>query len=82
MGKVERRTVEGTVKFFKEKPGWGFIVGDDGVERFVHYSEIKMDGFRKVQKGDRVSYEVGEGKDGRIQALDVVRIVESDSADD
>ena len=79
MGKVERRTMEGTVKFFKEKPGWGFIVGDDGVERFVHYSEIKMDGFRKVQKGDRVRYEVGEGKDGRIQALDVVKIVETDS---
>ena len=46
--------MEGTVKFFKEKPGWGFIVGDDGVERFVHYSEINMEGFRKVQKGDKV----------------------------
>ena len=66
--------MEGTVKFFKEKPGWGFIVGDDGQERFLHYSEINMEGFRKVQKGDRVSYEVGEGKDGRVQALGVTVI--------
>ena len=74
----KRSTMEGTVKFFKEKPGWGFIEGEDGVDRFVHYSEIQMSGFRKLQKGDRVSYEVGTGQDGRVQALNVVVITPTD----
>jgi len=55
----------GTVKWFSDKKGYGFIVPDDGSEDlFVHYSEIKMDGFAKLNEGEKVQYEVKEGKKG------------------
>jgi len=55
---------EGTVKWFSEKKGYGFISQDDGNDVFVHYSSIAMSGFKKLAEGDRVSFEVDEDNRG------------------
>ena len=55
---------EGTVKWFSEKKGYGFISQDDGNDIFVHYSSITMPGFKKLGEGDRVSFEVEEDNRG------------------
>lgn len=55
----------GTVKWFNEKKGFGFITPDSGGEDlFVHYSEIDGGGFRSLQDGQKVEFEVGQGKKG------------------
>ena len=55
---------EGTVKWFSERKGYGFIEQDDGGGIFVHHSSINMPGFKTLQEGDRVNFEVGEGTKG------------------
>ena len=60
-----------TVKWFDSKKGYGFISGDDGKEYFIHQSNIKMEGFRKLDEGDIVNFEVGLGGNGKEQALNV-----------
>ncbi len=56
---------KGTVKWFNESKGFGFITQDDGgADVFAHYSEIKGDGFKTLGEGDAVSYEVVEGDKG------------------
>jgi len=64
---------EGTVKWFNEKKGFGFISQDEGGDIFVHYSAIDMAGFKKLQEGDRVRFEVEEDHRG-LKAKGVVRI--------
>lgn len=55
----------GTVKWFSDKKGFGFIVPDDGGEDlFVHHSEVKSQGYATLAEGQAVEYEVGEGKKG------------------
>ncbi|MCP4614029.1 MAG: cold-shock protein [Planctomycetes bacterium] len=55
----------GTVKWFSERKGFGFIVPDDsGEELFVHHSDIKMDGYTTLNDGQKVEYEIGEGEKG------------------
>lgn len=55
----------GTVKWFDGKKGFGFIVSDDGgSELFVHHSDIQMEGFKNLNDGQAVEFEVGEGKKG------------------
>jgi CspA family cold shock protein len=62
---------QGTVKWFSEEKGYGFISPDDGGEDlFVHYSGINGSGFRSLDEGEKVSYEVREGKKG-LQAANV-----------
>ncbi|MDY0096084.1 MAG: cold-shock protein [Candidatus Vecturithrix sp.] len=56
--------VQGTVKWFNEQKGYGFIEQDNGEDIFVHYSEIIGSGFKKLNEGDRVVFEIGEGKKG------------------
>lgn len=64
----------GTVKWFNEHKGWGFIVPDDGGDDvFVHYSAIQEDGFKTLKEGQKVSYELKLGKNGKYQADDVVK---------
>jgi CspA family cold shock protein len=55
---------KGTVKWFDEKKGFGFITMDGGKDVFVHYSGIIGNGFRKLTEGDRVTFEVKEGGKG------------------
>ena len=56
---------EGTVKWFNDSKGFGFITPDEGeADCFVHYSAIQGDGFKSLAEGDRVQFEVGEGPKG------------------
>ena len=60
----------GTVKWFNESKGYGFIARDNGGEIFVHYSGITGQGFRALVEGQRVAFTVGEGRKGPA-AIDV-----------
>jgi cold shock protein len=55
---------EGTVKWFNESKGFGFIAQDGGQDVFVHHSAIQAKGFRTLQEGERVRFDVVEGKKG------------------
>ena len=56
---------QGTVKWFTSEKGYGFITVDDGgADVFVHYSAIVADGYRSLEEGQRVEFEVGQGQKG------------------
>ena len=62
------------MKWFNKEKGYGFIIPDDGSqELFVHYSEIAGGGFRSLGEGEKVSYEVGQGRKGP-QAQNVSKV--------
>lgn len=50
-------TLQGTVKWFSAQKGYGFITGEDGIDYFAHFSEIQMDGYRKLSGGQPVLFE-------------------------
>lgn len=54
----------GTVKFFNAQKGYGFISRDDGDDVFVHYSNIEGKGYRSLEEGQQVEFEVGPGRKG------------------
>jgi cold shock protein len=56
--------ISGTVKWFNERKGFGFIQQDAGGDVFVHHSAINMPGFKSLAEGDRVSFEVEQGNKG------------------
>ena len=58
----------GTVKWFNEAKGYGFIAQDSGEDIFVHYSAIKGEGFRTLTEGDKVEFEVQQGDKGKHAA--------------
>ena len=68
---------DGTVKWFNPNKGFGFIEQDTGEDLFVHQSEIRLAGFRYLNLGDRVEFEVGHGKKGPV-ALKVIRTKPAD----
>ncbi len=61
----------GTVKWFSDSKGYGFIASEDGKDLFVHFSEIQGDGHKTLAEGQTVEYEEGEGQKGP-QATKVV----------
>ena len=65
---------EGVVKWFNPEKGYGFISQNDGEDLFVHFSEIKMDGFKTLDEGQRGSFEVTTGQNGKLQASNVVKL--------
>ncbi|MCL5077119.1 MAG: cold-shock protein [Actinobacteria bacterium] len=60
----------GTVKWFNSEKGFGFISQDDGADVFVHFSAIQMNGYRVLEEGQVVEFDVQEGPKG-LQAVDV-----------
>ena len=55
---------EGIVKWFSDQKGYGFIEQDNGDDIFVHHSEIIGSGFKSLSEGDRVTFDIGEGRKG------------------
>ncbi len=64
---------KGTVKWFNNQKGYGFISDEDGNDVFVHYSGLSMDGFKTLEEGQDVEFEVVDGAKGP-QATNVARI--------
>ena len=63
----------GTVKWFNADKGYGFISQNDGEDLFVHFSEIKMDGFKTLDEGAAVQFDVTTGQNGKLQASNVTK---------
>ncbi|MGI6534813.1 MAG: cold-shock protein [Eggerthellaceae bacterium] len=63
---------QGTVKWFSPEKGYGFISQDGGEDLFVHFSEIQMDGYKTLEEGQSVSFDVATGSNGKLQASNVV----------
>ena len=64
---------KGTVKWFNAKKGFGFISDESGNDVFVHFSALKMDGYKVLEEGDQVEFEVVNGEKGP-QAANVVKL--------
>ena len=64
--------ISGTVKWFNDAKGFGFIAREGGPDVFVHFSAIQSDGFKSLQEGDRVEFEIEQGQKGP-QAANVTR---------
>lgn len=79
LGMRKRAMVNGVVKWFNAKKGYGFIVSPEVEEVkdrdvFVHYSKIQMEGFKKLEAGEEVSYDLVWTPEGKPQADNVVRL--------
>ena len=64
--------MKGTVKWFNAKKGFGFISDEEGKDVFVHFSALQMDGFKVLEEGDEVEFEVIDGEKGP-QAANVTK---------
>ena len=64
---------EGTVKWFNDSKGFGFIEQEDGEDVFVHFSAVQGDGFKTLSEGDRVEFEIQQGPKG-LQSANVVKV--------
>ena len=65
---------QGTVKWFNPEKGYGFISQEGGEDLFVHWSEIQMDGYKTLDEGAAVEFEVTTGDNGKLQASNVRKI--------
>ncbi len=68
------KMAEGTVKWFNPEKGYGFVSQKDGEDLFVHFSEIKMDGFKTLDEGQAVQFDVTTGQNGKLQASNVTKL--------
>ncbi len=57
--------VQGTVKWFSDQKGYGFITPESGADVFIHHSEIQGDGYKSLQEGQAVSFEIESGPKGQ-----------------
>ncbi len=64
---------QGTVKWFNNSKGFGFITSEDGTEAFVHHTSIQTDGFKSLAEGDKVSFDIEKGPKGP-KAINVVKL--------
>jgi CspA family cold shock protein len=64
---------QGSVKWFNDAKGFGFITTEEGQDVFVHFSAIKAEGFRSLAEGDSVSFDIEKGPKG-FQAVNVVKL--------
>lgn len=64
--------LKGTVKWFNNQKGYGFIQGENGKDIFVHYTGLDMEGFRSLDEGNKVEFDLVEGEKG-LQASHVVK---------
>ncbi len=71
-GRKELRMAKGTVKWFNDQKGFGFIKPEDGNDVFVHYSAITGDGFKTLKEGQAVEFEIKQGPKGE-QAVNVIK---------
>ena len=65
---------QGTVKWFNPEKGYGFISQEGGEDLFVHWSEIQMDGYKTLDEGAAVEFEITTGDNGKLQASKVVKL--------
>ena len=65
--------VQGTVKWFNEEKGFGFISQENGPDVFAHFSEIQSNGFKSLEDGQKVNFEVEQGQRG-LQATNITKI--------
>ncbi|MGE5626562.1 MAG: cold-shock protein [Solirubrobacterales bacterium] len=56
--------MNGTVKWFNSEKGFGFITGEDGKDVFAHFSQIKSEGYKSLEEGQKVSFDVTKGPKG------------------
>jgi CspA family cold shock protein len=71
--KEERQVAQGTVKWFNDAKGFEFISQEGGPDVFVHFSAIKAEGFKSLNEGDRVEFEITQGPKGP-QASNVTKV--------
>ena len=58
--------MNGTVKWFNAEKGFGFITGEDGNDVFAHFSQIKKEGYKSLEEGQKVSFDVAQGPKGQV----------------
>ncbi len=66
--------MKGTVKWFNNQKGYGFISTEEGNDVFVHYSALNMEGFRTLDDGQEVEFDVVVGENGKTQAANVTKL--------
>ena len=72
--------MRGTVKWFNKNIGYGFITDSDGKDVFVHYNGLNMEGFKALQEGQKVTFDVIETEKGR-QAMNVSVVANDDTSE-
>lgn len=78
---AKNETMTGTVKWFDVRKGYGFISDEDGVDCFVHFSNINMEGFKKLRAGAKVTFVESEDGNGRVTAKEVTVIEEDNESE-